>query len=272
MKQDAKTIPAFTDQVVWVTGASSGIGEALALAFSAAGALLILSARREAELQRVAKLTGLPESRYLLLPLDLADAEALYMKAETALARWGRVDIMVHNGGISQRSLAKDTALAVDRAIMEVNYFGAAALTKALLPSMLTRKVGHFVVVSSLVGKFGTPLRSGYSASKHALHGFFESLRAEVWREGILVTMVCPGFIRTQVSVNALTGSGDKQNTMDTAQANGMPPEICARKVLQAVSEGKNEVYIGGREILGVYLKRLLPGMFAKVIRKAKVT
>ncbi len=272
MKNSAGKLPLFTDQVVWITGASSGIGEALALAFAASGALLILSARRETELHRVAKLTGLPESKYLLLPLDLADADTLHSKAEVAQARWGRVDVMVHNGGISQRGLAKDTSTAVDRSIMEVNYFGTVGLTKALLPAMLRRKVGHFVVVSSLVGKFGTPLRSGYSASKHALHGFFESLRAEVWREGILVSLVCPGFIHTQVSVNALTGSGDKQNTMDEAQAKGMAAELCAHNIVQAISEGKSEVYIGGREVLAVYLKRFLPGLFAKIVRKAKVT
>jgi short-subunit dehydrogenase len=137
---------------------------------------------------------------------------------------------------------------------------------------MLERKQGHFVVISSLVGKFGTPMRSGYSAAKHALHGFFDALRAEVWRENIKVTMVCPGFIKTNVSVNAVTGDGSKQGIMDDAQANGMSAEECAGRIVRAIESEKLEVYIGGRETIGVYLKRFVPNLFAKILRNAKVT
>jgi short-subunit dehydrogenase len=261
------------DKVIWITGASSGIGEALAYVLAREGARLILSARREEELKRVQLNTGLSEDRCLLLPLDLAQAETLTAKVLKALTHYEHVDILINNGGISQRSLAKDTLLEVDRRIMEINFFGTVALSKALLPYMLKRKKGMFVVVSSAVGKFGTPLRSAYSASKHALHGFFDSLRAEVWQDNIQVLMVCPGYIKTQVSVNALTGRGEKQGTMDEAQANGISAEHCAAKIIEGIKSAKEEIYIGGsKELSGIYLKRFLPGLFSKILRKSKVT
>jgi short-subunit dehydrogenase len=266
----------FSHKTIWITGASSGIGEALVHAFAQQGANIILSARRQSELERVKQecmhLANIPDERFFVLPLDLADSASLPAKTAQALAWKGSVDVMLHNGGVSQRSLAKDTTLEVDRRIMEVDYFGTVALTKALLPSFLKRKVGHFVVVSSLVGMFGTPMRSSYSAAKHALHGFFDALRAETHDEGLLVTMICPGFIKTQVSVNALRGDGSAQRLMDDAQANGMDAGVCARRIVKAVAAKKLEVYIGGRETLGVYLKRFVPTVFARVLRRAKVT
>jgi NADP-dependent 3-hydroxy acid dehydrogenase YdfG len=266
-------LPQFTDQVVWITGASSGIGEALVKAFAQTGARLVLSARRTQELQRVAAATGLPADKVLTLPLDLTATDTLPAKANEAIAHWGRIDVMVHNGGVSQRSLAKDTLPAVDRQLMETNYFGAVALTKALLPHFLQRKSGHFVVISSVMGKFGAPLRSGYCASKHALHGFFDALRAECWRENILVTLVCPGYVQTNVSVNALTGTGGKQNTMDEATAKGIPADVCARRIVLATSEGRHEVNIAGpKETLGLVLKRTWPGLLARMLRTIKTT
>ncbi|MCU0425313.1 MAG: SDR family oxidoreductase [Candidatus Kapabacteria bacterium] len=266
----------FTNTTVWITGASSGIGEALVHAFAKAGAHIILSARRENELERVKadcmRSFSIREERFFVLPLDLAKADSLTLKAQEALRWRGSVDIMIHNGGISQRSLARETALEVDRRVMEIDYFGTIVLTKALLPSMLQQKRGHFVVISSLVGKFGTPLRSGYSAAKHALHGFFDSLRAEAHNDGISVTIICPGFIKTQVSVNAVTGDGSQQGIMDDAQANGMSADECARRILKAIAAKKLEVYIGGREKIGVYLKRFVPTLFARILRTTKVT
>lgn len=170
---------SFRDQVVWITGASSGIGEALAYAVSERGARLIVSARREQKLLEVQAACADPHA-HLVLPLDLTDPEAIEPAATAALKHGNRIDILIHNAGLSQRSLAKHTSLEVVRRILETNFFGTVALTVALLPAMLERRVGRFVVVTSLVGKFGTPLRSAYAASKHALHGFFDSLRAEV--------------------------------------------------------------------------------------------
>ncbi len=260
-----------TDRVVWVTGASSGIGEALAYAYSEKGARLVLSSRDEGRLREVQSRCAEP-GRHLVVPFDLRDTPSVGTRCAEVLEHMGHVDILINNGGISQRSLAMETPLDVDRMIMETNFFGTISLTKAVLPSMTERGSGRIVVISSLVGRFGTPLRSAYSASKHALHGFFESLRSEVWDLGIGVTLVCPGFIRTNISVNALTGDGSPQGTMDEAQAHGMPPDACAWKIIAAVEKGKSEVYIGGRELMGVYIKRFAPGLFDRIIRKARVT
>jgi dehydrogenase/reductase SDR family protein 7B len=262
----------FKNKRVWITGASSGIGEALALAFAEQGAQLILSARNEVEINRVgAACTKAGASSILIQPLDLERHESIPSIVETVLNKVGKVDILVNNGGISQRSLAKETSLEVDKKLMAVNFFGTVALTKALLPNMLMHQLGHIVTITSLTGKFGSPYRSSYAASKHALHGFFDSLRAELNDSHIQVTLICPGFVRTNVSKNALTGNGSKLGTMDEATDNGMEPDRLAHKILQAIVSGKEEAYFGGKEVLGVYLKRFFPRYFSKMLLKAKV-
>ena len=261
----------YKDRIIWITGASSGIGAALAQVLSKEGAILILSARNVKKLEEVRQTLENP-ARHEVLPLDLTDIDAMQGIVDEAVGYYGRVDFLINNGGVSQRSLAIETSVDIDRKLMETNYLGPVALTKALLPSMMALKKGHIVVISSLTGKFGTPLRSGYAASKHALHGFFDALRAETWRQGIAVTMICPGYIKTDISVNAITGDGSPQGTMDKGQANGMSPELLAKKILRAVEAGKNEVYIGGFERFGVYLKRFFPDMFSRMIRGASVT
>jgi len=258
-------------QIVWITGASSGIGEALAHELAERGARLVLSSRRREELERVRAACEHPD-RHDVVPLDLADPDSLEAAAAEVLDRHGHVDVMVHNGGVSQRSLARETDMAVVRRLMEVDYFGTVALTQALLPSMRQRGEGRFVVVSSLVGKVATPLRSGYSAAKHALHGYFEALRAEEHGSGVRVTMVCPGFIRTRVTYNALTADGTPQDTMDRAQENGMSPETCAKKIARAVEEGRPEVLVGGWERVAVWAWRLSPAVYRWLIRKMRVT
>jgi dehydrogenase/reductase SDR family member 7B len=258
------------EKTIWVTGASSGIGRALAVNISRRGARLILSARSAERLEDCRQACTNPD-RHLVLPLDLANAASLEEASRQALEQCGAIDILINNGGISQRSLVLETRLEVDRRIMEVNFFGAVTLTKLVLPSMLSRRSGHIVVVSSVLGKFGSPYRSAYVASKHALHGFFDSLRAELWEQGIRVTMICPGFVRTNISVNALKGDGSTFGSMDAAQASGMDPDVCAEKIVRAIEGEPNEVYMGGKEKLGVYLKRFAPNLFARIIRKAKV-
>lgn len=259
-------------KVVWVTGASSGIGEALTYELAKKGCKLIISARRMEELERVkSSCSESVQAGIAVLPLDLAAANTLKLITEAAINLFGHIDILINNGGISQRSLVKDTDLEVDRQLMEVNYFGTIALTKHLIPHFIARKQGMFVVISSLVGKFGTPFRSGYAASKHALHGFFDALQAELYQDNIHVCMICPGFIKTYVSVNALTEKGEKLNEMDQAQANGMPADTCAKKIISAIQRGKAEVYIGGKEKYGVFLKRYAPWIFNRVLRKMKV-
>lgn len=262
---------AFRDKVVWITGASSGIGEALAVALARVGARLVLSARRHEELERVARACA-PARSVDVVPLDLGDVDSLVGKAEDVLAKLGSVDVMIHCGGVSQRARVIDTDIGVDERIMRVNYLGTVALTKALLPSMVARRRGHFVVVSSLVGKFGSPLRSSYAASKHALHGFFDSLRAELHDEGIRVTIVCPGFVKTNVSINALTGDGSPQGKMDRATGRGMEPAACAAVILRAAAAEREERYVGGAERFAVYVKRIAPTVFSRFVRRAAVT
>jgi short-subunit dehydrogenase len=262
-------------KVIWITGASSGIGEALTYELARQPVKLILSARRKEELERVkgnCPAEAQPDIR--ILPLDLAKPETLALTTEAAIQLFGRIDILINNGGISQRSLVKETLLEVDRQIMEVDYFGTIALTKYLLPHFLERGQGHFVTVSSVMGKIGTPYRSGYAAAKHALHGFFDSLRAELCKESkhIYVTLVCPGWIRTPITLNALTGDGSKLNKMDSATGKGMPADRFARKMIHAIEQRKEEVVIGGiKEKLAVLIKRFFPKLFSRIIRTARV-
>lgn len=259
-------------KVIWLTGASSGIGEALAYHLSKRGAKLILSARRKDELERVkgnCHSKAQPDVR--VLPIDLTQTGMLQLCTDAAIQMFGHIDILINNGGISQRSLVAETNLEVDRKLMEVNYFGAVALTKYLIPHFIRQRRGHFVTVSSLTGKFGTPYRSGYAASKHALHGFFDAVRAEHFKDNIKVTMICPGFIHTPITYAALTGDGSALNKMDEAQYKGKSANWCAEKIIQAIEKGKEEVYIGGKEVWGVYVKRFFPAIFSRIIRKVAV-
>lgn len=257
----------FTDKVIWITGASSGIGEAVALTSAKQGAKLILSARRADELQRVATQTGLPPSNVLMLPMDMTDAASLPAHVETVRQRFGRIDYVFQNAGITQRGTVADSDLSVYRRLMDVNFFGVVALTKAVLPIMLAQGSGHFVVTSSVAGKIGTKQRSGYCASKHALHGFFDALRAETHDAGLRVTIVCPGYVRTPISLHALAADGQVHGKMDENQQRGMTPDEFARQMLRAVSQQKEEVYIGGLETYGIYLKRFLPGVLSRILR-----
>lgn len=258
----------FQNQVVWITGASSGIGEALAKAFSAEGARVILSARRLEKLEVVA--SRCPEETKIF-PLDLTDQDALPLKAEVAQALFGKIDILVHNAGISQRSPALETSMEVTRRIFETNVFGVIALTRAVLPRMIERGEGRIVVISSVLGKFGAPTRSSYAASKHALHGYFDSLRAEVYDKGIRITLVCPGYVQTEISFHALEADGSPHGRLDPGQAKGISPERCAQKILQAIREGRDEVTIGGWETWGVIVKRFWPGLLHWILRRVVV-
>ena len=263
---------SFSNKVVWVTGASSGIGKALAIELSKQNAKLIISSRNLEALTLVKQVCE-NANNIKILALDLEDYISLEEKATEAIAAFGRVDVLINNGGISQRSLVEETEITVDKRIMDINYLGTVALTKAILPHFLENKNGHFAVTTSIVGKIGTPLRSSYSASKHALHGFFDSFRAEVHQKNIKVTLICPGFINTNVSKNALTGSGKPQGIMDAATGNGMSAELCAKRMLKAINKNKEEVYIAGfKEKLGVYVKRFIPRLFSVLVRKMSVT
>ena len=262
----------FDNKTVWITGASSGIGKGLAFAFSNSGANVILSARNKSKLIEVKSICKDPD-KVQILPLDLADFSSFEEKTRIANNFFNGIDILVNNGGISQRSYAVDTELKVDQQIFEVNYFGTIALTKAVLPYFISKKNGQIVVISSIMGKLGTPLRSAYAGSKHALHGFFDSLRAELYHDNIKVTIICPGYVNTNVSKNALTADGSKFEELDEATANGLSPEEFANKALKVIHKQKREVIIAGaKEKAGVYLKRFFPSVLANVIRKVNVT
>jgi short-subunit dehydrogenase len=260
----------FQNKVVWITGASSGIGEALVKALAAQGAKLILSSRRSEELERVKKEIKSKDSDVLILPFDLANASKTDELTKQAIDKFGRIDMLFNCGGISQRSLAKDTSFEIDRKIMEVNFFGTIALTKSVLPYMLQQKSGHIIIISSIVGKFGFYLRSAYSASKHALHGFFDSLRMETYKDNVKILIVCPGKIRTNISLNAITGDGSKHSKMDESTDKGLSPEACAQQILNGIKSNKEEIAIGGKDINAIWLKRFFPGLFSKIIRKQK--
>lgn len=260
------------DRIVWITGASSGIGEALALELASLGAKLVLSARRTDRLEAL-RLRCPEPSRVAVLPLDVADTARANEHAETAQIPFGRVDVMVHNAGITQRSRIAETGLEVDRRIMEVNYFGVVALTKALLPSMIARQDGHFVVVSSVVGYVATPQRSAYAASKHALHGFFEALRAEERARGIAVTMIVPGYVATDITLSALRGDGSMYGERAPSNAHGISAHDAACAIARAIVRGDAERNVGrGVELLAIYLRRFAPGLLRQILPRIDST
>jgi short-subunit dehydrogenase len=254
-------------KVAWLTGATSGIGEALAQALAADGANVVLTARRAEELRRVQAACDRSDE-HLSLPVDLLQRDTFEPAVRAVLDRFGRVDLLIHCAGISQRGTAVETQMQVFEYVMSLNFFAPVALTKLVLPSMIERRSGHLVAISSLLGKFGSPQRAAYSASKHALIGFCDSLRAEVHNDGIAVTVVCPGFVRTNASYNALNPVGTPHGKMDEAIRHGMSSEECARKTLNAIRARKREVYIGGKERWAVYLNRHLPGLFSRLVRR----
>lgn len=260
------------NKVIWLTGASSGIGEALAYELANKGAKLILSARRKEELERVkGRCNEAARQDIRILPLDLAQSQSLEGTTQAAIQLFGHVDILINNGGISQRSLVQESTMDVYRRLMEVNFFGAVALTKYILPHFISRKQGHIATLSSVAGKYGTPYRSGYAASKHALHGFFDAVRAEHFKDNVTVTLLCPGVINTPITMSALTGDGTPMNRMDEWQAKGKPVEWCAKKIVSAIERKKEEAYIGGKEVLLIYIKRFMPFLFYRIIRNVKV-
>lgn len=261
----------YENKTVWVTGASSGIGRATAKEFARQGATVVLSSRNKAALDELRQSLSNPEKAHVV-PLDLTQSEVMNATVDQVIRLVGKIDVVVHSGGISQRSLAKDTSMDVNRQVMEIDYFGTVALTLAVLPHFIQNQGGQFVVITSLMGVFSSPMRSGYCGAKHALHGYFDALRAEHHADHIAVTIVCPGFIHTDISRNALVGNGNQQGTMDEKTGQGMSAEECATRLVNATYARKPEVYIGGKEILAVYIKRFFPSLLRRMMRKVKVT
>jgi short-subunit dehydrogenase len=261
---------ALKNKKIWITGASSGIGQALAIALACEGAHLILSARNKAKLEKIQEDCRRYTPFCIIEPLDLSKSENIDDHVDNVIKQTGSIDVLINNGGVSQRSLAMETPIEIDRRIMEVNFFGTVQLTKAILPCMFRQGAGHIVAISSISGKFGFPLRTAYSASKHAVQGFFESLRAELTEDNIKVTIVSPGRIKTNISLNAITANGSPHNKMDNGQAGGMSPEKCAKKIICAIKKQRKEVLIGNKEILMVYIHRWLPALYHRLVTKVK--
>ena len=254
----------FSGQVIWVTGASAGIGEALALGLHREGAHVVLSGRREAELHRVKALCTSGSGNVLVIPFDVADEAARAAAVNQVLGAFGHIDMLVNNAGVSQRAYGKDTQLAVDRQIMELDYFSVIALTKLVLPSMLARKSGHLVATSSVSGKYGVRMRTAYCAAKHALHGFFDALRIEL-HPHINVSLLVYGGVQTRVSFNALTGDGGVWGRLDNIVSSGTPVDECARLTLDGLAAKRHEIVVAeGDSLLYLYLKRFLPGYLFK--------
>jgi len=257
----------FKNKVVWITGASSGIGESVALALIDEGATVIASAPFLEELETVKNKASRPENFHCVV-LDLLQPETLEPLAKRMIEQFERIDILINNAGVSQRALAVDTPIEVDRKIMEIDYFGAVILTKAVLPQMILQGGGHLVCTSSLVGVFGFPLRSAYSAAKHAMHGFFESVRIENYQHNIKVNIIIGGRIKTNVSLNAVMADGKAYGKMDAGQNKGITPEKAARQILNGIRKNKSEILVGSTELLMLRIKRWLPKLHGFLSRK----
>lgn len=257
----------FKNKTIWITGASDGIGKALAIQLAEQGAQLILTARR------VEKLSALKEtlngSGHLVVPMDLLEVSKIPHIVKDVMSKVGNIDVLINNAGLSQRSLVKDTLLDVDRKLMELNYFAVVALTKAVLPSMRVAKNGLLVTISSVAGKVGTPMRSGYCGAKHAVIGFMDAVRAEVAKDNVAVMVVTPGSIATNISINALEGDGNTHNVVDPMIAKGIPVETCAKTIVNAMQKGTKELLLGSpKEKLAVYLRRFYPNLLFKLMTR----
>lgn len=260
--------PYFDGKVVWITGASSGIGEALAVGLAAQGAQIILSARKVGALQVVKqKCDAVAANNHLVLPFDVTDEASVPKAAEQARSLSGRIDMLINNAGISQRSSCLETELSTYRTLFEIDVFAPIVLTKAVLPIMIEQGSGHIIVTSSVAGKMGVPFRTGYSAAKHAVMGFFDSLRAEVSHHNIAVSTITPGFIRTNVSENALAGDGQAYGQVDRDIAGGMSPQDCADVIIKNLAKGKTEIAVGkGLEMHALWIKRFFPKWLEKLL------
>ena len=262
--------PMFAEKVIWITGASSGIGEELAKQLAKEKAYLILSARRIEELERVKQYCLQCTDKVEILPVDLSLNHTSTDAANKALTFFGKIDMLVNNGGISQRSGVLETSEEVEQRIMQINFTSAVTLTKAVLPQMEKNKFGNIILMSSITGKIGVPNRSTYCASKHAIIGYFDALRAElkIKKSPVNIHIIMPGYVHTNISLHAVKGDGKEQGVMDKGQANGMPVEDCVRKILRAIRQNKKEVLIGRKEILMAHFRRFIPSLYYHLIAK----
>lgn len=264
-------LKSLENKVVWITGASSGLGKALARECALQGAQVVMTSRRYDELESV-RVGLLKPEQHLSIAADITDEAQVRHAHEQVLATKGRIDWLINNAGLSQRALIEETSMHTERAIMEVDYFSQVFFTKTVLPTLLKQKSGRVVFISSVAGLLGTQYRATYSAAKAAIHMWANSLRAEVAKEGIAVSVVFPGFVKTNVSFNALNGEGKPQGHQDEAIENGLEADVFAERVVESLMVGDEYIVVGGKkEQLGVLVSRLSPNLLYKMIRKMKV-
>ncbi len=262
----------YQGKTVWITGASSGIGAALAREFAMEGARVIISSHEAEELEGVRKSLEPFSGEVHSVVFNLGNPEEVQAAADKVLKEFGRVDILMNNGGISTRAEALETPLEIDRRVMEIDYFSGVILAKAVLPGMIANGYGHIGVTSSISGKFGFPLRSAYAAAKHALFGFYKSLWAENNRKGIRVTIFSPGRVRTNISLHALEKDGKEHGKMDPGQAKGITPEQCARKMIRAMKRNRKDVLIGGTELGMVWVHKYCKWLYYRLVNRISAT
>jgi dehydrogenase/reductase SDR family member 7B len=262
----------FENKVVWITGASSGIGESLVYEFVRRGARVIASSNDVAGLDRVKKICGNKSEMVECVPFDLSDTTGIEEIADRQVNKFGTIDYLLNIGGISQRARIDETPLWLDRKIFEINYFGTIALTKAILPYMIRQKSGHILATSSISGRFGFPLRSAYSASKQALHGFFETLYLENKKSNIRTSVIIPGRVNTSISYHALNAAGKEHGQLDDGQAKGISPDKAAQIIIRGIIRDKREILVGKGELMLLHIRRYLPWLFFRIADKIKST
>ncbi len=262
----------FAGKVAWITGASSGIGEALVHAFVARGATVVASSNDMTGLERVRDSCGEKSVMIKCVPFDLSETSEINKIVDQVISEKHHVDFLLNMGGISQRARIDETPLWLDRKIFEINYFGTIALTKAILPYMVKQQSGHVLATSSISGRFGFPLRSAYSASKQALHGFFETLYLENKKNNIKASVIIPGRVRTAISLHALNAEGKEHGKLDDGQAKGISPEKAAETIINGIVRNKREILVGKGELMMLHIRRYLPWLFFRIADKIKST
>ncbi len=262
----------FTGKVAWITGASSGIGESLVYEFIRRGATVVASSNDIPGLERVKTACADKSSSVHCVPFDLAETNGIGEIVSRQFTERGSIDFLLNIGGISQRARIDETPMWLDRKIFEINYFGTIALTKAVLPYMIKQGSGHVLATSSISGRFGFPLRSAYSASKQALHGFFETLYLENKMFNIKSSVIIPGRVRTSISLHALNSEGKEHGKLDDGQAKGIPPERAAEIIIRGMIRNKREILVGKGELIMLHIRRYLPWLFFRIADKIKPT
>lgn len=258
----------FGGKVILITGASSGIGKALAEQLAAPNVTLILTARRTEELKTVSQICKNKGAVCSVFYLDMGSTESIDSFAKELVSKYSCVDVLINNAGISQRSLAEETVQEVDRRIMEVNFFGPVYLTKKVFPLLLKSAKAQIVLMSSLTGTFGFPLRSAYAASKHAIEGFFQSWMLENKHDNVSFTVIAPGRIFTNISYSALQKDGKAQDTLDDGQKNGISAEACAQRIINAIIKQKRKIYIVKSERVLLFFHKYFPSLFILLVKK----